>query len=57
MFWAVNRGDDADTTGAGCDEFAGVYWGESGIPVEWRDGLGRYDMIESAVHWLLSGRR
>jgi len=57
MFWAVNRGDDADTTGAGCDEFAGVYWGESGIPVEWRDGLGRYDIIESAVHWLLSGRR
>jgi ADP-ribosyl-[dinitrogen reductase] hydrolase len=38
---AVNLGDDADTTGAICGQFAGAYWGESGIPVEWREGLAR----------------
>jgi ADP-ribosyl-[dinitrogen reductase] hydrolase len=31
---AVNLGDDADTTGAVCGQFAGAYWGESGVPVE-----------------------
>ncbi|MGV2339193.1 MAG UNVERIFIED_CONTAM: ADP-ribosylglycohydrolase family protein [Planctomycetaceae bacterium] len=29
---AVNLGDDADTTGAICGQFAGAYWGESAIP-------------------------
>lgn len=46
---AVNLGDDADTTGAVCGQFAGAYWGESGIPNEWRDGLARRDMIEKAL--------
>ena len=36
---AVNLGDDADTTGAVGGRLAGAYWGESGIPVEWREGL------------------
>ena len=45
---AVNLGDDADTTGAVCGQLAGAYWGESGIPQEWRDGLARpgYDSRE-----------
>ncbi len=51
---AVNLGDDADTTGAICGQFAGAYWGESGIPVEWREGLARKDMIESALAALLA---
>ena len=38
---AVNLGDDADTTGAVCGQLAGAYWGESGIPQEWREGLAR----------------
>lgn len=42
----VNLGDDADTTGAVCGQLAGAYWGESGIPEEWRNGLVRKDMIE-----------
>jgi ADP-ribosyl-[dinitrogen reductase] hydrolase len=46
---AVNLGDDADTTGAVCGQLAGAYWGESGIPQEWRDGLARTDMIEKAL--------
>jgi ADP-ribosyl-[dinitrogen reductase] hydrolase len=50
---AVNLGDDADTTAAVCGQFAGAYWGESGIPPEWREGLARQDMIESAIAGLL----
>ena len=50
---AVNLGDDADTTGAVCGQFAGAYWGESGIPQEWRDGLARPEMIEKALRGLL----
>jgi ADP-ribosyl-[dinitrogen reductase] hydrolase len=51
---AVNLGGDADTTGAVCGQFAGAYWGESGIPVEWRDGLAGMDMIESLLAALLA---
>ena len=50
---AVNLGDDADTTGAVCGQLAGAYWGESGIPQEWRDGLASKDMIESVLARLL----
>jgi ADP-ribosyl-[dinitrogen reductase] hydrolase len=50
---AVNLGDDADTTGAICGQLAGAYWGESGIPNEWREGLVRADMIEEALGGLL----
>ena len=50
---AVNLGDDADTTGAVCGQLAGAYWGESGIPKEWREGLARPEMIEKALHGLL----
>ena len=50
---AVNLGDDADTTGAVCGQFAGAYWGESGIPTEWLEGLARRDMIEQPLVGLL----
>jgi ADP-ribosylglycohydrolase len=50
---AVNLGDDADTTGAVCGQLAGAYWGESGIPREWREGLARPEMIEKALQGLL----
>lgn len=53
---AVNLGDDADTTGAVCGQFAGAYWGESGIPQEWREGLARREMIETAIRGLLGGQ-
>lgn len=36
---AVNLGDDTDTTGAICGQLAGAYWGESGIPERWKQGL------------------
>lgn len=53
---AVNLGDDADTTGAVCGQLAGAYWGERGIPEEWREGLARRDLIEKALHGLLGDR-
>lgn len=53
---AVNLGDDADTTGAVCGQFAGAHWGESGVPKEWLDGLVRQDMIEQALIGLVSSR-
>ena len=52
---AVNLGDDADTTGAVCGQLAGAYWGESGIPREWLEGLARREMIERALDGLLKG--
>lgn len=53
---AVNLGDDADTTGAVCGQLAGAYWGESGIPSEWLEGLVRREMIEAALEGLGCGR-
>jgi ADP-ribosylglycohydrolase len=50
---AVNLGDDADTTGAVCGQFAGACWGESGIPKEWRERLARKDMIEKGLQGLM----
>ncbi len=52
---SVNLGDDADTTGAVCGQLAGAYWGESGIPAEWREGLARKDMIEGGLQGLSEG--
>jgi ADP-ribosylglycohydrolase len=51
----VNLGDDADTTGAVCGQLAGAYWGESGIPKEWRKALARRDLLETALAGLLKG--
>lgn len=50
---AVNLGDDADTTGAVCGQFAGAFWGESGIPDSFRTGLARQDMIEKALEGIM----
>jgi ADP-ribosyl-[dinitrogen reductase] hydrolase len=46
---AVNLGDDTDTTGAVCGQFAGAFFGESGIPDHLREGLARPEMIEEAL--------
>ena len=49
---AVNLGDDADTTGAVCGQLAGAYWGESGIPADWRQRLAGREQIERALKGL-----
>lgn len=51
---AVNKGNDADTTAAICGQLAGAYWGESGIPEEWRTELARKDLIEGALAGILT---
>jgi ADP-ribosyl-[dinitrogen reductase] hydrolase len=47
-------GDDADTTGTVCGQFAGAYWGELGIPNVWREGWARREMIGEALRGLLT---
>jgi ADP-ribosyl-[dinitrogen reductase] hydrolase len=50
---AVNLGEDADTTGAVCGQFAGTYWGESGIAESLRAGLAGQHMIEKALEGIV----
>ncbi|MGF1531980.1 MAG: ADP-ribosylglycohydrolase family protein [Puniceicoccaceae bacterium] len=45
LLLAVNLGDDADTTGAVCGQIAGAFYGEEGIPEEWRMRLFNYGKI------------
>jgi ADP-ribosylglycohydrolase len=48
----VNLGDDADTTGGVFGQVAGAYYGERGIPSEWRTRLHAHDMIASLAYRL-----
>jgi ADP-ribosylglycohydrolase len=45
--FAVNLGDDADTTGAVYGQLAGAFYTEQGIPESWRTQLAYRDLIES----------
>jgi len=49
---AVNLGDDTDTTGAVYGQLAGAYYGERGIPEEWRARLAQRALIESLAEEL-----
>ena len=53
---AVNLGDDADTTGAVYGQLAGAFYGESGIPEEWRRKLAHRELIESFADRLFALR-
>ncbi len=53
---AVNLGDDADTTGAVYGQIAGAYYGEKGIPSEWRQKLAHVELIESFANALYEHR-
>jgi ADP-ribosyl-[dinitrogen reductase] hydrolase len=44
---SANLGDDADTTTAIYGQLAGAYYGEVGIPEEWRAKLALADVIKS----------
>jgi ADP-ribosyl-[dinitrogen reductase] hydrolase len=50
---AVNLGNDADTTGAVYGQIAGAYYGEEGIPAEWRRTLAHTELIQSFADRLL----
>jgi ADP-ribosylglycohydrolase len=54
---AVNLGDDADTTGAVAGQFAGAFWGRSGIPAGLLDGLAQREMIEGEARRLIAARQ
>jgi len=43
---AVNLGDDTDTTAAITGGLAGIEYGESAIPIEWKEALVGREMIE-----------
>jgi len=43
---AANLGNDADTTAAVYGQIAGAYYGESGIPPEWRSRLAMWPIID-----------
>jgi hypothetical protein len=34
-------------------QFAGAFWGESGIPAVLREGLARFDMLDAVLEGLL----
>jgi ADP-ribosylglycohydrolase len=48
----VNLGEDADTTGAVYGQIAGAYYGEAGIPAEWRAKLAMRELIEERAEEL-----
>lgn len=52
---AVNLGDDADTTGAVYGQLAGAYYGEVGIPEEWREKIVSGEMITDYAERLYDG--
>jgi ADP-ribosylglycohydrolase len=49
---AVNLGEDADTTGAVYGQLAGAYYGDAGIPSEWKSMLSHNEYIRSLAHKL-----
>jgi ADP-ribosylglycohydrolase len=49
---AVNLGHDADTTGAVYGQLAGAFYGEQGIPQQWRTRLAHRHLIESLADQL-----
>lgn len=50
---AVNLGEDADTTAAICGQFAGAYYGRSGIPAGWLEKLHDLALIQSFADRLI----
>ena len=52
---AVNVGYDADTYGAIYGQLAGAYYGETGIPEDWRNVIALRDTIEVLSESLLKG--
>lgn len=51
---ATNLGNDADTTAAVYGQLAGAYYGERGIPAEWRERLTHRALIDGVVNALIA---
>ncbi len=54
---AVNLGRDADTTGAVYGQIAGAWYGEEGIPAEWRSKLALRERVEELAEGLVNAPR
>jgi ADP-ribosylglycohydrolase len=52
---AANLGDDADTTAAIFGQIAGAFYGESGIPAEWRERLAMWEIIDRCAEGVAGG--
>lgn len=52
---AANLGDDADTTAAIFGQIGGAFYGESGIPPEWRRRLALWSTIDALAEALWRG--
>jgi ADP-ribosyl-[dinitrogen reductase] hydrolase len=50
--FAVNLGDDADTTGAVYGQLAAAYYGADAIPAEWREKVVQRELIEQLADGL-----
>jgi len=51
---AVNLGEDADTTGAVYGQLAGAFYGEKGIPGDWKSKTVQHEMILGLADQLFS---
>ncbi len=52
LIQAVNRGGDADTTGAVTGALCGAYYGLGSIPIDWLSKIKKKEEIEDLVHSL-----
>jgi ADP-ribosylglycohydrolase len=52
---AANLGDDADTTAAIFGQIGGAFYGESGIPAEWRERLAMWETIDRYAEGVAKG--
>lgn len=50
---AIAYGDDTDTSACVAGGLAGIYWGRSGIPAEWLQGMRGHDIVEPILSKLL----
>lgn len=53
---AANLGEDADTTAAVCGQFAGAFYGETGIPAGWLEKLALREDIRALADALAEGK-
>lgn len=51
---AANLGEDADTTAAIFGQIGGAYYGESGIPAEWRSSLALWNELDRLAEGLVA---
>ncbi|MDD5149807.1 MAG: ADP-ribosylglycohydrolase family protein [Flavobacterium sp.] len=54
---AANLGGDADTIASITGQLAGAYYGFDSIPIEWRNRIAKYELLESIAKQLYHGNK